>query len=196
MTLTAYPLVAAAVRSSPGKLLYEDSSMNQPSEMLVVEWTGSKRFCTVLYPYAVGAPEPAIEMISGDSAGRINDADWVSAGNLETRRTVGPLTHQSEYTVIRERGGSFPALLMVFGNDCSVGSHSIASTKPITVSLDGLRGAIVNERPDTLVEIRSPEIKSGDCFLLDGRVVTASETGLLPLPLTRPGEHHIGVGPR
>ena len=191
VSLTAYPLVSAAVRSDAGRLLFEDSSMNQPSAILVVEWTGSKRLCTVLYPQARGAPVPRIEMAASGSAGRINDADWVSLGSAGTRQTIGPLAHASEYAVIRERGSSFPALLMVFGVECRVGNHSVASTKPVTISFDGLRGGIVNERPETLVEIRSPEIRYGDCFLLDGSAVTASEAGVLSLPLERPGEHSL-----
>jgi len=193
--LTAFPLASATVRSETGKLLFEDPSMNQPSAALVVEWTGSKSLCTVLFPQAHGAPEPRIEMLAGEGAGRINLTDWVSLGNSGTQQTAGPLTHASEYAILRERDGAFPALLMISGVDCQVGNHSITSTKPITVSLDGLRGSIMNVRPDTLVEIRSPEIGSGDKFLLDGNPVTPSEAGLLSLSLAQPGKHSF-IGPR
>jgi hypothetical protein len=193
--LTALPLASATVRSGKGKLLFEDPFMNQPSASLVVEWTGSKRLCTVLCPHVRGAPDPRVEMLGSEGTGRIDDTDWVSLSDPGTRHTTGPLTHVSEFTVIRQRDRSFPALLMIFGLECQVGEHSVTSTKPVDVSLDGLRGGIVNSRPETVVEIRSPEIKSGDHFLLDGVLITASDSGQLLLILAQPGEHSFTKRP-
>jgi hypothetical protein len=189
VTLTVLPLVSATVSSARGTLLFEDSSMNQPSATMSVEWAGSKRYCTILYPRVRGIPEPMIEMTGGQGSGRISQTDWVSLSDPGTRHTTGPLTNVSEYSVARERGSAFPALLMVFGMECRVGVHAVTSTKPVNISLDGLRGGIMNPRPDTSLEIRTPEIRAGDKFLLDGNVVTATEAGVLLLSLSQTGEH-------
>ena len=57
--------------------------------------------------------------------------------------------------------------------------------------MDGLRGALVNSRPDTGIKILSPEIKSGDRFIMDNRTFIADESGTLSLPLQDPGEHNL-----
>jgi hypothetical protein len=78
---------------------------------------------------------------------------------------------------------------MAFGVECRFGGHSIVSDKPVTASLDGLRGGIQNERPDTRVWIRSPEIKQGSRFFLDGHPIIAEKQGVLAFVLSEPGAH-------
>ena len=193
VTLDVLPVVSAAMRSGAGKLLFEDSSMNQTSESLILEWTGSKRFFTLLYPNPYASGEPQMEMLGKETGARIGSSDWVSLSDPGTLRTTGPVSHASEYVVVRDRGTSFPALLMIFGLECRVGAHSVTSSKPVSLSLDRLRGAILSSRPDTVVEIRTPGIRSGDLFLLDGEVAAAPEAGRLELRLVSPGEHSFRV---
>jgi len=193
VTLAAFPLGSyERLRSAPGILYSQSSLLDQRSEMLVLEWTGSKRLCTILFPAKSGFREPAMQILDPEYSARIGDSDWVSLSEPETRRTAGPLTHISEYAIMRKRGESFPAILMLFGLEFRSGSHSVVSTKPVTISLDGLRGGILNTRPDTHLEFHSPQIKSGDRFLLDGERVFAREDGMLSLALSRTGEHNFG----
>jgi hypothetical protein len=78
---------------------------------------------------------------------------------------------------------------MVKGFQCRFGPHSIFSTKPMTVSMDGLRGTFVNSRPDTRVEIQSPEIRPGDRFLLDGKLIAVEKSGILNILLAAAEQH-------
>jgi hypothetical protein len=171
-----------------GTLYSQVSFLNQPSLSTTIEWIGSKRFFTILYPHKSGEAPRKIETLGRDSC-RIGAVDWISLGSLENRVIVAQLTHISEYTVVRERAKSFPAFLMVSGFECRFGPHSLFSTKPITASLNGLYGGFLNSRPDTRVEIRSPEIRAGDRFLLDGQSIIAGESGVLTFVLEASGEH-------
>ena len=80
---------------------------------------------------------------------------------------------------------------MVSGREFGLGPHSIASTKPLTVSLQGLNGTLLAARPDTEVEIRSPEIRLGSALSIDGTTLVAGEDGLLSFTLATPGPHTI-----
>jgi hypothetical protein len=192
VTLAAYPLGSYEnLRSAPGRLYSQSSLQDQRSETLVLDWTGSKRLCTILIPTKSGLREPAIQILDPQYSVSIGDSDWISLSEPETRRTAGPLTHVSEYAIMRKRGDSFPAILMIFGLEFRSDSHSVVSTKPITISLEGLRGGILNTRPDTHLEFHSPEIKSGDSFLLDGEPVITTERGVLSMVLSRTGEHTL-----
>jgi hypothetical protein len=184
----AHPIgLPGSLATKPGVLYSEVPFLNQGSESAVIEWTGSRRFCTLLLPHPSG--EIAKIETLGDNSCRVAMTDWISLGNPEARVTIGPLTHVSDYTIVRDRRNSFPALLMVSGFECRFGLHALFSTKPVTVSLDGLRGGLQNPRPDTQVEIDSPEIRAGDCFRLDGRPVIAGDDGVLCFTLGKAGEH-------
>ncbi|MBN2243308.1 MAG: heparinase II/III family protein [Acidobacteria bacterium] len=176
-----------------GTLYSRTPSLNRESRGISIEWAGSRRFVASLFPYISDNP-PEIKQLSSRT-GRIGIADWVSIGERKLRITAGPLTHVSDLTVVRDRGGDFPALLIISGIEFRFGAHSLAGIKPFTASLDGLRGVWVNSRPDTLVEIRSPDIKAGDSFILGGGTVTASHSGLLTVRLESPGEHHFRRAP-
>jgi hypothetical protein len=176
-----------------GTLYSRTPSLNRKSKGLTIEWIGSRRFVTMLYPYNAGTV-PEIQAL-GPNSGRIGETDWVSTGNLDSRLTAGPLVHTSELTVVRDRTRHFPALLMISGIEFQLDIHSLSSTKPLTVSLDGLRGGLVNSRPDTRVDIHSPEIETGDAFLLDGQPVFAHQPGSLMLQLQDPGEHNFRRAP-
>lgn len=190
VTLAAFPVGAyERLRSASGMLYSQNSLLAQPSETLLLEWTGSRRFCMILFPAKPGVQEPAMQILEMGNSASVGDSDWVSLSEPETRRTTGPLTHLSEYVIMRKRGDDFPAVLMVFGLEFRSGSHSLVSTKPVTISLDGLRGGILNTRPDTRLEFRSPGINPGDRFLLDGEPVIASNDGVLTLLLSKTGEH-------
>jgi hypothetical protein len=173
-----------------GKLYSHASYLNHNSESTTIEWMGSNRLCCVLAPRASKAAQAKMESI-GDSSFRIGAADWVSLGRLDAMVSAGPIRHVSEYVLIRDQAASFPALLMVSGQLCQFGVHSIASSKPITVSLKGFYGGFINPRPDTEVEIRTPSVKPGDHFRLDGQSVVAAEPGVLRLRLENAGEHAL-----
>jgi hypothetical protein len=184
-----HPIGPPGLLTTKSGMLYSQASfLNQPSRSKTIEWVGSRRFFTILYPYKSGETAGKIESLGKDSC-RIGATDWVSLGSLENRVTVSRLSHVSEYTIVRERGKSFPAFLMITGFECRFGPHSVFSTKPITASLNGLRGGFRNSRPDTRVEIRSPEIRAGDRFLLDGKPINAGESGVLIFTLDASGEH-------
>ena len=142
-------------------------------------------------PHKSGEAQTKIETL-GKSAYRIGTTDWVSLGRVETPVTTGPLMHAGEYVIVRDRQQSFPALLMVHGLEFQFGPHSLFSSKPVTVSLKGLWGGLLNLRPDTRVEIHSPGIHTGDRFRLDDQTVVATESGVLILLLESIGEHSIG----
>lgn len=172
-----------------GRLLSERPSLDQSSNAVSIEWAGGRRFCTILFPRRPEDQQPARIAPSGQHSCRIGGADWFSLGRLDARTTVGPLSHVCDYVVVRDRKRLFPAMLMVSGTECSIGEHAIASGKPITASLLGLDGSLKNPRPDTKVEFRSPEIRSGDRFRLDDTVVEADVDGILNFTLASAGEH-------
>jgi hypothetical protein len=175
-----------------GVLFSETPSLNRESKSITIAWAGSRRFVTLLFPYT-DETVPGMENFDRNS-GRIGDTDWISTGSLDSTLNVGPLAHKSELTVVRDRGLGFPAILMVSGIDIQFGPHSLRSTKPLTVSLDGLRGGIANPRPGTLVEILSPAIRPGDVFLLDNITLKAVENGKLTIELQDTGEHDFRPG--
>jgi hypothetical protein len=194
--LTAYPIgQIGSARTEPGKLYFASPFFNQNSETLIMEWNGSQRFCTALMPRTAAMPEVAFNPIPGLDSCRIGTTDWISLGTPETRTHAGPFHHVSEYTVVRQRGNGFPALLMIGGLEFGIGAHSLVSNKPVFVSLDGLQGSLVNYRPETLVEVRSPEIELNGRFLLDDKELVAAESGKLTLPLNDAGEHHLRQAP-
>jgi hypothetical protein len=180
--------------TNSGTLYSSVSFMNQESSSTTIEWTGSKRFISILVPHKSGESSPKIEA-QGKNSCRIGSTDWISFGSLKEPVTVGPLSHISEYTVVRDRMKAFPALLMVSGFHCQFGPHLFSCTKPLTVSLDGLRGGFLNSRPDTQVEIRSPEIQKGDRFRLDDRYLTADQSGRLFFTLATTGQHSFARAP-
>jgi hypothetical protein len=171
-----------------GTLYSPIAFLNQESTSATIEWIGSKRFSTILLPHKSGDPSPKIETLS-DSACRIGVTDWIGLGSLKDHVINGPLDHVSEFTIVRDRAKAFPALLMVSGLQCRFGSHALSCTKPMTASLDGLRGGFLNSRPDTQVEIQSPAIQKGDRFLLDKGSLIADQPGILSFMLTTTGQH-------
>jgi hypothetical protein len=190
-------LEAAHPMGDPGRLfkkagiLYSETSrLNQSSMSAIIEWSGSKRFCTVLSPRRSGEPRVKIETLEKNIF-RIGTSDWICMGSMDTRVAKGPVTLFGNYAIVRDRGKSFPALLMISGLHCGLGPHSVFSTKPIIASLKGLSGGFLNSRPDTRVELRSPEIRAGDPFRLDGQSITAAESGLLVFTLSQAGEHSL-----
>jgi hypothetical protein len=192
VTLAAFPAgTFDTLRSLPGVLYSRNSLCDGRSETLSLQWMGSRRVCTVLFPGKPGVQEPVMHALEAGNGATVGASDLVSLGDKETSRTEGPLTHSSEYVVLRNRGEAFPALLMVSGTAVRAGAHSIFSTKPVTVSLDGLHGGIVTTVPDTRVELRSPEIKAGESYLLDGEPVSAPESGILSFLLGRTGAHEL-----
>ncbi len=192
LVLTAYPIgQTGRMREEPGMLYFESPFNNQKSQTLIMEWTGSSRFCTALMPRTAAMPETTFTPIEHLDACRIGSSDWISLGTPETRIRAGPFRHVSEYVVVRERGSAFPALLMIGGIEFSLGAHSIVSNKPVFVSLDGLQGNLLNFRPETQVELRSPQIIRGTRYQLDGNDVVPPEPGRLVLFLSEPGEHHL-----
>jgi hypothetical protein len=190
-------LEAAHPTGDPGRLfkkagiLYSESSrLNQNSMISVIEWNGSRRFCTVLSPRKSNQPQVKIEKLDKNIY-RIGAADWICMGSQTARAAKGPLTLVGDYAIVRDRGQSFPAVLMISGLTCGFGPHSIFSTKPLTASLKGLSGGFLNSRPDTRVELRSPEIRAGGQFRLDGQSIAAAESGLLVFTLSQAGEHSL-----
>jgi hypothetical protein len=184
----AHPMGFPGTQTSKSGTFYSQISfLNRDSKSSVIEWTGSKRFCTVLFPYKSGKA-PKIESLGKDSS-RIDGTDWIGLGNLETPLTIGSFTHVSECIIVRDRTELFPALMMITGLEFRFGQHSLFSTKPVTVSLDGLRGGFLTLRPDTQIEIHSSEIKAGDSFILDGKSISAAEPGSVILDLREAGEH-------
>jgi hypothetical protein len=182
---------AGKSRSEAGKLYFESTARGQDSKALVLSWRGSQRFGAALIPRRTDMPEPKLELVAGTAAMRIGSTDWVSLGDLEAQRRIGLFQHLSEYVVVREQGKDFPALLMIGGLEFQSGPHSLISNKPLSVSLGGVKGGMRSTRPDTVVALRSPVIKPGDRFLLDGATIAASPDGLLSLSLAEPGEHRL-----
>jgi hypothetical protein len=190
--LTAYPIGhAGSAKTVPGKLYFASSFSNQNAETLVMEWDGSQRFCVALMPRTATMPEVAFNPLPGLDSCKIGITDWISLGTPETRTHAGPFRHVSEYAVVRQRGDGFPALLLIGGLEFGIGAHSLVSDKPVFASLDGLQGSLVNYRPETRVEIRSPEIQPGRRFFLDDKELVASEPDRLILSLNEVGEHHL-----
>lgn len=173
--------------TTSGTLYSQTPSLNRESRGITIEWPGSRQFVTSLFPYISGDP-PEIKPLGGGS-GRIGDTDWISAGDPEVRITAGPLSHVSDLTVLRDRGKNFPAVLVISGIEFHFGPYSFTGNKPLTASLDGLEGIWLTSRPDTLVEIHSPDILPGDSFILDDRTVIADKSGELEFQLQKPGEH-------
>ncbi len=178
------------VGSAAGKL-YSAGFFNRGSKTLSLSWTGSQRFGLLLAPRRAGMPEPRPVAAPGPGNARFGVNDWISLGDIELERRAGPFSHISEYVVVRERGGDFPAVLMVSGIDFEQSGHSIRSDKPVTVSMDGLKGGLRNHRPGTRVELRSPALRPGDRFTLDGATVEVSPDRLLVLLLETAGEHRL-----
>lgn len=174
----------------PGMLMSRFPFSDQPAQSVQIEWTGGGRFCSILVPYFEKEEPPAIDAL-GEYACRIGTADWFSFGDLTRRITSGWFEHVSEYTLVRSRGPNFPALFMAFGVECRFSEHSIISDKPVSASLDGPRGGFRNDQPDTRVTIRSPEIKNGARFFLDGNPLTVVEPGVLTFTLSEPGTHSL-----
>ncbi len=192
LTLAAFPLTSnEQLQSLSGRLNSQGLLQDPRSETLRIEWAGSRRLCTILFPLRSGAPEPRMQMLQVGKSAIVGDSDWISLSEPTTRRTVGPVTHVSEYVVARKHGTAFPSILMVFGLEFRCGLHSMASSKPVTVSLDGLGGGILVARPDTQIDFRSPEIKCGDRFLLDGNRISAAADGLLSFVIAAAGEHSL-----
>jgi hypothetical protein len=185
----SHPLGAPGDLATKTGMLYSRISLlNQESASTTIEWTGSGRFGTILLPHKSGEAQEKIEP-QGKDACRIGATDWISLGSLNDHVAMGPLAHISEYVIVRDRMNTFPALLMVSGLQCQFGPHSLFCTKPVTASLNGLRGGFLNPRPNTRVEIQSPEIQAGDRFRLDDEFVTAGESGRLIFTLGAAGEH-------
>jgi hypothetical protein len=173
-----------------GTLSSQTPFLNQISSSAITEWIGSKRFCTFLQPGDTGTAKNKISA-QGKYSCRIGNEDWISMGNLETRVTTGPLSHISEYVIVRDRMKSFPALLMVGGLECRFGLHSLHSTKPITVSMSGLYGEFHNSHPDTMIEIFSPDIHAGDRFHLDQQLLISNTAGILIFTIDEAGKHRF-----
>jgi hypothetical protein len=187
----SHPIGRKGTRNSaPGTLYSRHSSLNQKSHHAIIEWIGSGRFCSFMIPHRSQEIALQIETLNNDAC-RIGLTDWLSLGNILNRVTTGPLIHVSEYSFVRDRNQSFPALLMVAGVECRFGPHSLFSNKPITASLNGLEGGFANSRPDVQVEINSPEIQEGHRFLLDGQGIRANKPGLLTFTLKNAGEHSL-----
>ncbi len=182
---------AGLVQSEKGRLRYESSFLDHDVESLVLEWTGSQRFFTVLAPHKAKTPEIKMEPVAGGASVRLGAMDWLSLGDLETRRSLGPFRYAAEFCLAREAGERFPALLLISGIEFSGGPHSFASDKPVSLSLEGLEGTLLNPRPDTKVEIRSPSLRSGEEFFLDGVPVPVMDDHRLVLSLTGRGEHRL-----
>jgi hypothetical protein len=182
-----------SLRSDSGTLYSEYPYLDQDSPSVTLEWANSTRFCAALVPRISRQPKPQFKALE-EGFGRIGTTDWISLGTTNTPRKTGAFTHTSQYIVVRNRGNSFPALLMISGLEFQYGSFSLTSTKPVTVSLDGLRGGLLNPRPDTQIEIHSPEIKAGSRFILDGESILAEKAGTLILLLSRQGEHSLLSG--
>jgi hypothetical protein len=191
--VSAFSLAPASARSQSGSLFSRSPWLTQPAESLILEWTGSKRLPTLLFPRTAGMSEPSITAM-GEAAGRIGDTDWISLGQPGSRRTTGPLSHISEYVIARDRNANPPAVLMVSGTEFRMGPHLLKSDKPVTVSLNGLSGGLLTTRPATRVEIHSPAIHGSDTFILDHGLVIRAQEGRLTILLDPPGEH--GVRPR
>ncbi len=187
----SYPAGIPGSLSKVSRITYSPISfLNQASEGVIIEWMGSRRFCSVLIPRKPSDSQARIETV-GNNAFRIGATDWVSLGSPATQVSAGPLSHFSEYVIVRDRQESFPALLMVSGLECRFHSHSLRSSKPVTASLKGLHGGFLTSRPDTRVEIHTPAIKAGDRFQLDGQPIVAAKSGVLVLTLAIPGEHTL-----
>ncbi len=180
----------AEYSSARGRLYARNPRSGQATETLVLRWAGSRRFATVLFPIKKGVVPPKMEA-AGPGIGRVGGADWMAIGDAGTRRTAGPLGFVGECVVARERNHAFPALIVISGSEIRMGPHSLLSTKPVTASMDGLRGTLLTSRPDTEVEIRSPEINAASRFQLDGAPLPAPENGLLRLGLRQPGPHSL-----
>ncbi len=194
--LTAYPVgMNGTMRPEPGTLYFENPGDNQESQTLVMEWKGSSRFCTVLAPRTAAMQEMGFAPLANLDSCRIGITDWISLGTPETRVRAGSFRHVSEYVAVRERGTHFPGLLMVGGTEFVFGPHSVASSKPLFVSLDGIRGSLMNFRPDTEVELRSPEIEQGKLYQLDSGPIEPAGPGRLVLRLIEPGEHRLQEAP-
>jgi len=192
VSLGVYQLAPpAAARTSRGTLYSRNRSLNQRTTRLQLEWEGSARLCTLLYPRKEGEPEPRFLTYEGKDTVQIGETDWMSLGDGESRVQEGPLAHVSEYVLTRGRSASFPSVLMVQGIEFRFGAHAVTSSKPVTLSLEGLNGDLLNSRPDTLLEVRSPAIKAGTRFLLDGEEVSAGQTGLLSFSLRAAGTHRL-----
>jgi hypothetical protein len=187
----AYPIGLPWKLSKKTGVMYSRIPLlSQITESTVIEWMGSRRFCSVLIPCKAGEAQTKVEAL-GTSSYRIGTTDWVSLGRLDTYVTAGPLVHISECSIIRDRQQFFPALLMVSGMECRFNFHSLKSSKPVTASLKGLHGGFLNSRPDTRVEIHTPAIKAGDRFRLDNQSIVAAEAGILVLTLRTVGGHSL-----
>lgn len=175
---------------APETLYSRSSFLNQPAQSARIEFTGGGRFLAVMMPRKPHDMPVKIYPL-GNSAFLVGETDWFSLGSLTQRVTVGMFSHISEYSLARKRGDAFPALLMVSGVECRFGDHELLGSKPLTASLDGLRGGLLTTRPYTQVEIRSPEIRPGAIFILDGDAIAAETPGALTFMLTAAGEHSL-----
>lgn len=186
-----YPTgIPGKLTKKSGRLYSQNSLLSRNLESIVIEWAGSKRFCCLLAPRRFKEAQAAIRA-PGKGAFRIGATDWVSIGIPGTETAIGPLKHSSEYTIVRDRQSSFPALLMVSGRECRFGPHSLLSSKPVTASLKGLFGGFANPKPDTQVELRTPSIRAGDRFRLDDQIIAAAEPGVLRFLLQSTGNHTL-----
>jgi hypothetical protein len=188
--------IPGSLSTKSGMLYSESRFLNQESESTIVEWMGSGKICTLLYPYKHGEGPEKIERLGKISfriggTDRVGTTDWISLGSLDALTTIGPLMHRSKYTIARDRLGSFPGILMVSGIECRFGIHYLFSTKPVTASLSGLYGGFLNALPETQVTLRSPEILEGDRFLLDNQTIAAAKAGVLRFLLLETGEHSL-----
>ena len=186
-----HPIGVQGTSSSlPGMLRSRFPFFNQPAQSAVVQWSGGGLLCSIMIPYDENEEPPIVEAL-GEHACLIGATDLLSFGDLERRITSGTFEHVSEYSIVRSRGKAFPALVMAFGLELRSGGHSIVSNRPVTASLDGLRGGLRNDQPDTRATISSPEIRQGARFLLDGHPVVAENPGVLAFTLSEPGTHSL-----
>ena len=178
-----------STHSSAG-MLADLPLLGQPSSSIVQSWNGSRRLSTLLLPDNPRQPEIEVERFGGTGGARVGRTDWIAVGDLGARRSIGPLRHISEYTIVREQSGSYPSVLMVRGLEFEFRKHSLASSKPVTLSLHDLEGQIITTQSNTRIELRSPAI---DRYLLEPDNAASSKEGALTLVFDEPGTYHIRV---
>jgi hypothetical protein len=190
----AFPVgIQGSYSTSPGMLRSRFAFFDQPAQSVHVQWNGGGRLCAIMVPHRE-KEQPFVVEAQGEYVCLVGATDLLSFGDITRRITSGAFEHVSEYSLVRGRGKAFPALIMAFGVECRFGEHSIASSKPITVSLDGPHGGLQNSQPDTRVIISSPDIKAGAIFFLDERRITAEKPGVLTFTLSEPGTHSLRLG--
>jgi hypothetical protein len=178
-------------QTATGRMRYESSFLNHEFQTLILEWTGSQRFFTVMLPHRAKDPAAVVEQTSDEASARVGSSDWIGLGDLDSPRPLGPFQYSAEFCLARDNGKGFPALLLISGIGFSHGSNSFACDKPVSLSLDGLEGTLMNSRPDTRIDVASPSIPAGQVFYLDGNPLTANAKGQLSIFLSEPGQHRL-----